>query len=50
MAKIAKETFERIIHEVYGLDIPADRLDRIVRGVNQTLEALENRLRWNWKG
>ena len=41
MAKMTKETLERIVREVYGLEIPAERLNVISRIVTQTLEALE---------
>jgi Asp-tRNA(Asn)/Glu-tRNA(Gln) amidotransferase C subunit len=41
MPKITKETLERIIREVYGLEIPDERLNAISRIITQTLEALE---------
>lgn len=41
MARITKETLERIIREVYGIEIPDNRLKVISRVVGETLEALQ---------
>ncbi len=41
MTKITKETLERIMREVYALEIPDERLKVISRVVSQTLEALQ---------
>ncbi len=41
MAEMTKETLERIIREVYGLEIPDERLQVISRTVTKTLEALD---------
>ncbi len=41
MAEITKETLERIIREVYAVEIPDERLKVISRVVSQTLEALQ---------
>ncbi len=41
MPKVTKETLEGIISEVYGLEIPDERLSTISRVVSLTLEALD---------
>ena len=41
MPEITKQTLERIVREVYGVEIPDERLKVISRVVSQTLEALE---------
>ncbi len=41
MRKITKETLKGIIDEVYGLEIPDERLNTIARVVSLTLEALD---------
>ena len=41
MARMTKETLGRIIRELYGLEIPVERLEIIARTVTLTLEALE---------
>jgi hypothetical protein len=41
MANMRKETLERVIGKVYGLEIPKERLNDILRIVNHNLEALE---------
>ena len=41
MVEMTPETLERIIREVYGSEIPEERLRVISRTVTQTLEALE---------
>lgn len=41
MVKMTKEVLNGIIRDVYGLEIPDERLTAISRIVTQTLEALE---------
>ncbi len=41
MPKITKETLKGIITEVYGLEVPDERLNTISRVVSLTLEALD---------
>ncbi len=41
MTEITKETLERIMREVYAVEIPDERLKVISRVVSQTLEALQ---------
>ena len=41
MVKMTKEVLDGIIRDVYGLEIPDERLTAISRAVTKTLEALE---------
>ncbi len=41
MAEMTPETLKRIIQEVYGSEIPDERLRVISRTVTKTLEALD---------
>ena len=41
MVKMTKEVLDGIISDVYGLEIPDERLTAISRAVTKTLEALE---------
>ncbi len=50
MAEMTPETLERIIQEVYGSEIPEERLRVISRTVTQTLEALEKASEVNLEG